>query len=390
MKFSELNIKESLRSALAKDGITETTEVQEKAIPLALSAKDLIVRSKTGSGKTFAFLLPLFSKLANERCPQALVLTPTRELAQQIFKDARMLGYGAQSVVLYGGVSLSPQAERIANGVQVVIGTPGRILDHLSRGSLSLNTVRFVVLDEADKMLDMGFIEDVTQILSQTSRQRQTMLFSATIPPEILKLSERYMKNAEQLILSKDEIVVDKINQKCLGVGKQEKVSALVKILNDSKVTRTIIFCNTKRWAESLSNILFRKGFRSLVIHSDLSQNQRTRMMDLFKEGKSRILIATDVASRGLHIDNVSHVINYDLPRNPKDYVHRIGRTGRAGESGEAINIVTPADEPLLRNIEREINQYLAIEQTAGFTVPAARQSVVAGDEVSKAWDQLD
>ncbi len=390
MKFSELSIKDSLKSALAKEGITEVMEVQEKAIPLALQNKDLIVRSKTGSGKTFAFLLPLLCKLTQERCPQALVLTPTRELAQQIFKDVRMLGYGMQSVVLYGGVSLGPQAERIRNGVQIVVGTPGRILDHLSRGSLKLKTIRFVVLDEADKMLDMGFIDDVNKILSQTPTTRQTMLFSATMPPEILRLSGRYMKNAEQLILSKDEIVVDKINQKCFGVGKQEKLSTLLKVLKEPQVTRAIVFCNTKRWAESLSRILYGRGFRSLVIHSDLSQNKRTKMMELFKEGRSKILIATDVASRGLHIDDVSHVINYDLPRNPKYYVHRIGRTGRAGESGEAINIVTPADEPLLRNIEREIQQFLKIEESAGFNVPVARQTAVAGNEVSRAWDAFD
>lgn len=390
MKFSDISIKESLKSALAKQGITETTEVQEKAIPIALSGKDIIVRSKTGSGKTFAFLLPLLCKLTQERFAQALVLTPTRELAQQIFKDVQMLDSATRSVLLYGGVSLQPQVERIENGAQIIVGTPGRILDHLSRGYLKLKTIRFVVLDEADKMLDMGFVDDVNRILSQTPSTRQTMLFSATMPPEILRISGKYMKNAEQLILSKDEIVVDKITQKCFGVAKDEKLATLMKVLNNSAVTRAIVFCNTKRWAESLSQILFRKGLRSLVIHSDLSQNQRTRMMDLFKQGKSRILIATDVASRGLHIDDVSHVINYDLPRNPKDYVHRIGRTGRAGESGEAINIVTPADEPLLRNIEREIQQYLKIEQSAGFNVPAARQSAVAGDEVSKAWDSLD
>ncbi|MBI4140447.1 DEAD/DEAH box helicase [Candidatus Woesearchaeota archaeon] len=390
MKFSELNVKESLKSALAKEGITETTEVQEKTIPLALSGKDLIVRSKTGSGKTFAFLLPLLCKLSEQRVPQALVLTPTRELAQQIFKDVQMLDSYTRSVLLYGGVSIGPQAERIAQGAQIIIGTPGRILDHLSRRTLSLKTVRFVVLDEADKMLDMGFIEDVDKIVGQTQSARQTMLFSATMPSEIIRLSDKYMRNAEQLMLSKDEIVVDKINQKCFGVAKDEKLATLMKVLNSAAVSRAIVFCNTKRWAESLSKILFRRGIRSLVIHSDLSQNQRTKMMELFKSGKSRILIATDVASRGLHIDHVSHVINYDLPRNPKDYVHRIGRTGRAGESGEAINIVTPADEPLLRNIEREIQQYLTIEQTAGFTVPAARQTAVAGDEVSKAWDQLD
>lgn len=390
MKFIEMNIKESLKTSLQKQGFTSPTEVQEKAVPVALTGKDAIVRSKTGSGKTIAFLLPILCRITNEKRPQALVLTPTRELAQQIFKDMRKLDSVTNSTLLYGGVSLQPQTESLQQGTQVIIGTPGRILDHLARGSLNLSTIRFLVLDEADRMLDMGFIDDVNKIITQMPKERQTMLFSATMPDEIVKLSNKYMNSPEKIMLSEDEIVVNKINQKCYGVSREEKLSTLVKILKDQTVTKTIIFCNTKRWAESLGRILWRKGIKTLVIHSGLSQNQRTRTIDSFKQGVSRILIATDVVSRGLHIEQISHVINYDLPRNPKDYIHRIGRTGRAGKNGEAISLITQLDEPLLRNIEREIQQYLTIQQSEKFTSTPARQAAVAGDNIASAWDKFD
>ena len=319
MKFSEMNIKESLKAALQKQGFSSPTEVQEKSIPIALTGADLIVRSKTGSGKTIAFLLPILSKISEQKVPQAIVLTPTRELAQQIFKDLIKLDNIVRAVLLYGGVSLIPQTEQIKRGVQVIIGTPGRILDHLARNNLSLKTIKYAVLDEADRMLDMGFFEDVNKIISQIPKERQTLLFSATMPQEIIKLSQQYMRNPQQLILSKDEIVVSKINQKCFGVSKNEKLSTLLTLLKDRNITKTIIFCNTKRWAETLSNILYKRGIRTFVIHSGLSQNQRTRTIDAFKQGVSRTLSATDVVSRGLHIEQVSHVINYDLPKNPKD-----------------------------------------------------------------------
>lgn len=387
MKFSEMDINSSIKSALQKQGFETATEVQEKSIPIALSGKDLIVRSKTGSGKTIAFLVPILMRLKPDKVPQALVLTPTRELALQIFKDLRKIDAAVNATVLYGGVSLIPQEEQIRQGAQIVIGTPGRILDHLERRNLSLKNAKFLVLDEADRMLDMGFIESVSKIISQTPKDRQTMLFSATMPDEIIHLSQRYMQLPEKLILSKDEIVVSKISQKCYGVGRNDKLSTLLKILKEQNVARAIIFCNTKRWAETLGRLLYKKGVRSLLIHSGLSQNQRNRTIDDFKKGVSKLLIATDVVSRGLHIEEVSHVINYDLPRNPKDYVHRIGRTGRAGKSGQAITLVTQPEEPLLRNIEREINQNLVVEASKPFAgVEAAKVS----DDIASAWDKFD
>lgn len=387
MNFTELNIKESLKAALQKQGFTTPTEVQEKSIPFALTGKDVIVKSKTGSGKTIAFLLPILCKITSEKQAQALVLTPTRELAQQIFKDLKKLDNTIDATLLYGGVSLLPQTEQLTRGTQVIISTPGRLLDHLTRNSVKLSTIKFLVLDEADRMLDMGFLEDVNKIISQTPKERQTMLFSATMPQEIIKLSENYLKQPEHIMLSQDEIVVSKINQKCYGVNKDEKLNTLLKVLKDKTLTKTIIFCNTKRWAETLSRILWKRGFNTLTIHSGLSQNKRTYTIDAFKKGEAKILIATDVVSRGLHIEQISHVINYDLPRNPKDYIHRIGRTGRAGKSGEAISIVTQIDAPLLQNIEREINQYITIEQTTAFTTQPAKTTT---EDISKAWDKFD
>ncbi len=388
MNFSEMNINVSLKNALQKQGFSTPTDVQEKSIPLSMTGIDLIVRSKTGSGKTIAFLIPILSKINEQKVPQAIVLTPTRELAQQIFKDLKKLDSNVRAVLLYGGVSLVPQTEDIQNGTQIIIGTPGRILDHMARNTLNLKTIRLAVLDEADRMLDMGFFEDVNKIIGQMPKDRQTLLFSATMPEEIIKLSQQYMKNPQQIILSKDEIVVNKIKQKCLGVSRNEKLNTLMDLLKDKSITKTIIFCNTKSWAESLGRILYRRGLRTLVIHSGLSQNQRTRTIDAFKQGVSRILIATDVVSRGLHIEQISHVINYDLPRNPKEYIHRIGRTGRAGESGEAISLVTQIDEPLLRNIEREINQYITIEQSKGFSTPMPQNK--PADDIAGAWDKFD
>lgn len=388
MKFSDMSIKEGLKIALEKQGFQAPTEVQEKSIPLALEGKDLVVQSKTGSGKTIAFVVPILCKIRDERAPQALILTPTRELAQQIFKEIRKLDSVTRSTVLYGGVSLGPQAEMLQNGAQVVVGTPGRVLDHLTRGTLSLKKVSFFVLDEADKMLDMGFIEDVQKIMSQVPSQRQTWLFSATMPDVIMKLSKQYMRAPEQVLLSKDEIMVDKIKQQWLGVNKEDKLQALMDVLQGKTVTKAIIFCNTKRWAETLGRLLFKRGFRNAVIHSGLSQHNRTRIIDGFKQGNSELLIATDVASRGLHIDHVSHVINYDVPRNPKDYVHRIGRTGRAGQSGDAINLVTPIDEPLVRGIEHEIQQYIKVEQSAKFSSTTPKQRV--STDIANAWDRFD
>ncbi len=362
MKFSELNLKPELLASLQKLKYEQPTEVQEKSIPLLLEGKDLVVRSKTGSGKTFAFLLPILQNLSPENVLQALILSPTRELAQQTDKEAHKLVLSTKTVLLYGGVSITPQIERLDRGAQIAVATPGRVLDHMERGTIDFSHIRFVVLDEGDRMLDMGFIDDVEKILRATPRNRQTMMFSATMPDQVVNISQRYMKDPQTLMLQQDEITVKKIRQRVLGIDRKLKLDLLVKILKDKDSKKVMIFANTKDWAERLGDILWKKRFRATSIHSGLSQNKRNQVIQDFNNGRYTILVATDVAARGLHIENVTHVINYDIPRNPKDYVHRIGRTGRAGKEGDAITFVTQIDEHLLRAVESEIKMFLEVQ----------------------------
>jgi ATP-dependent RNA helicase DeaD len=362
MKFSELNLKPEILEALQKLKYDSPTEVQEKAIPLLLQGKDLVVRSKTGSGKTFAFLLPILQNLTPENKLQVLILSPTRELAQQTDKEAHKLMADIKTVLLYGGVSITPQMEKLDRGAQIAVATPGRVLDHLARRSVDFSSIKFVVLDEADRMLDMGFIDDVEKILRATPKDRQTMLFSATMPDQVVNISQRYMREPETLMLQQDEITVKKIRQRVFGIDRKLKLDLLMKILKEKEVRKTMVFCNTKDWTERMGDILWKKRFKATSIHSGLSQNKRNQVIQEFNNGRYNILVATDVAARGLHIEGVTHVINYDIPRNPKDYVHRIGRTGRAGKEGDAITFLTQIDEHLLRAVESEIKMFLEVQ----------------------------
>ncbi len=393
MNFSELNLTPELQQGLDKLGYTQPTEIQAGAIPIVMRGSDLFARAKTGSGKTLAFLLPILHQLDHsERDIQALVLSPTRELALQIEKDLKAVDRKTRSITIYGGVGMGPQVDALDHGVHIVVATPGRILDHLERGTIDLSRVKYLVLDEADRMLDMGFIDDVERIISQTSRDRQTLMFSATMPPEIKTLADRHMKNPETLLLQQDEITVSAIKQEFYGMDRREKFNTLVKMLRDRNVVKGIIFTNTKSWAETMTRMLFRRGFRVYEIHAGLSQNKRQQVIDDFKAGRFNLLVATDVAARGLHIDGVTHVFNYDLPRNAKDYVHRIGRTGRAGADGEAVSFMTNEDSEFLRGIEREIQMSVDVQTLSGGTFmpkavpPSARQMA----DVSGAWDKFD
>lgn len=378
MKFTEMSIKPHLLEGLRRQNIETPTVVQAETIPHLLANEDLIVRSKTGSGKTIAFLLPILQNI-QPRGLQALVLAPTRELALQIEKEIRKLDNRVHSLTIYGGVSINPQIEKLERGVQIAVGTPGRILDHLERQTIDFSQIKWVVLDEGDRMLDMGFIEDVERILSQTPKSRQTMLFSATMPAEITMLAEKHLKrDARKVILEQDEITVKNIRQVCYGMDQREKLNTLLKILRKDDVHKTLIFCNTKSWTESLGRILHKRGFRVESLHSGLSQMRRNRVIQAFKEDRFTILVATDVAARGLHIDDISHVINYDLPKNPKDYIHRIGRTGRAGEAGDAISFCTQKDEPLLKNIEREIQMTIDLQTLTGGKVQRVERPQIA------------
>jgi len=386
MKFEELDIKAEHKASLAAMGITSPTNVQEKSLPLLLEGKDLVVRAKTGSGKTIAFLLPILQKLQNTPTLQAMILVPTRELAQQIWKEIRKLDKNVKALEIYGGVGINPQIDALRAGAQIIIATPGRVLDHIQRRTINFKTLQFAVLDEADRMLDMGFIDDVREILKHTPATKQMMLFSATMPEAVVRLSQEYMVSPEQLILDQDEITVNKIRQICYGVDKREKLNTLVKILKKNQVQKCMVFCNTKSWADTLARILRGKRFRVGTIHSDLSQNRRLQVIEDFKKGLFNVLVATDVAARGLHIDDVTHVVNYDLPRNPKDYVHRIGRTGRAGDDGDAITLITQQDEPLLKNVEREIQMFLDVQAiTAEFdgTIAASKPHQMSAEELA-------
>ncbi|MBI4451709.1 DEAD/DEAH box helicase [Candidatus Woesearchaeota archaeon] len=404
MSFEELGVNKDIARGLAAMKLTTPTIVQQKTIPVAMSGKDVVVRSKTGSGKTFAFVLPILQRLERNGAVQALILAPTRELALQINKEIHKLNPHVKSSTIYGGVSISPQIEELAKWTQVVVGTPGRVRDHLERGTLEVSQIRFCVLDEADRMLDMGFIEDVQWILKQLPVERQTMLFSATMPEEVVRVSNTFMNEPERIILEQDEITVKKIRQTCYGLDQREKLPTLIRTLRSREMQRCIIFCNTKRWADTLASIVERRGFRLETLHSDLSQARRNKVIEGFKASRFQILIATDVAARGLHIDDVSHVINYDLPKNPKDYIHRIGRTGRAGKEGHAISFVTQLDQPLLKNIEREIQMYLTVTSTDGKVLQGGddnampepvRQTLIGGSTAIAAstgsvWDRMD
>lgn len=358
--FGELNLSRQVLQALSEMGFEEPSPIQKAAIPLALEGVDLIGQAQTGTGKTAAFGIPI-CEMANPKFQgvQAIILTPTRELAVQVSEEINKIGRYRQvrPLPIYGGQSIERQIRALRHGrSQVVVGTPGRILDHLNRGTLKLQYVKMVVLDEADEMLDMGFVDDIESILKQVpSEGRQMMLFSATMPPEIRKLAQRYMNEPKSVAVSRDELTVPLIEQVFYETRERVKVDALCRIIDMEEIGQAIIFCRTKRGVDELVGALEARGYFADGLHGDLSQQQRDRVMRRFREGKVELLVATDVAARGLDIDNVTHVINFDIPQDPESYVHRIGRTGRAGRKGQAITLISPREYRQLRLIERLI-----------------------------------
>jgi ATP-dependent RNA helicase DeaD len=354
--FEELGLSEPTLKAITELGYEEPTSIQARTISRMLEGADLIAQAQTGTGKTAAFALPIIEKLeSNVRTPQALILTPTRELAMQVAEAFHSYGKYHRVMVLpvYGGQPIDRQLRALDRGVQVVVGTPGRLLDHIQRGTLKLGQVRVVVLDEADEMLDMGFIEDIEAILSETPSERQTALFSATIPAPIAELARKYMREPERISVASEQMTVPQIRQVYYEVGARDKFEMLGRILDFEMPEAAIVFCRTKSEVDSLGERLIARAFPAETLHGDLSQIQRDRVMGRFRTGQVELLVATDVAARGLDIEHVSHVINYDIPLDPEIYVHRIGRTGRAGRSGCAITLVTPRERRLLRYIER-------------------------------------
>ncbi len=356
MNFEELRVDERIVRATREMKFETATPIQEKVIPLILQGIDVVGQAQTGTGKTAAFAMPLLQLINQDRQLQVLVLVPTRELAVQVAKETRDLGKYCNVNVLevYGGTDIEKQIQALQEGAQIVVATPGRVLDHLKRYSINLSTVRFVVLDEADRMLDMGFIDDVEYILEKTPQDRQTLLFSATMPGQILELTNRFMVSPEVIRVSEDKMTVEGIKQFFVAIEGREKIDTLCTVLKTRAPTLSIIFCRTKMGADRLEMILRDRGFNALSLHGNLSQARRELVLKKFREGQIQVLVATDLAARGLDIDDVSHVINYDLPEEPPQYVHRIGRTGRAGNEGEAISFVTSVAE------SRMIKQFAA------------------------------
>ena len=377
MDFIELKVREEIVKALAEMNIIEPTEIQAKVIPEIKKNSDVIGISKTGSGKTLAFGVPLMDHIKPGHGIQALVVVPVRELAEQVAQEIRKFAkYLRPHVsVIYGGVSLGPQEQNLRR-TDIVVGTPGRLLDHLNRGSLNLSKIKIVVLDEADKMATMGFIEDVEIILKATPKTRQTLLFGATISNDIAMLRDRYMKNP--VVIKTTAHVQDSfLNQYYYDVDMKEKFSLLVHLINKEKPKLAMIFCSTRRNAANVSRNLQRNNVDAHVIHGGMSQSARLRVLEGFHKGKPHILVATAVAARGLDIKNVSHIFNYDVPKNPEEYIHQIGRTARAGESGKAITLLAGHDHDnfsaILRKYPVKINK-LPGEQFARIPFDAGKR----------------
>jgi ATP-dependent RNA helicase RhlE len=368
-KFSDLGLAETLLRALDREGYATPTPIQAQAIPLLLKGRDLLGIAQTGTGKTAAFALPILSRLLNDRrrpapfTTRALVLAPTRELAAQIAAGFRTYGqFMRPSVgVIFGGVSHRPQADMLARGLDVLVATPGRLLDHLASGRFKPAATEILVLDEADHMLDLGFIVPIRRIVAKLPKQRQTLLFSATMPKEIAGLAQDMLHDPAEVSVAPAASTAERVDQHVFLVNDAAKRDMLVELMNGADVSRAIVFTRTKRGADRVAQHLDAAGVGAEAIHGNKSQNQRIRALDGFRGGRTRVLVATDIAARGIDVDGVTHVVNYELPETPEAYVHRIGRTARAGASGRAISLCDNGERTLLRQIEKVTRQTLAI-----------------------------
>lgn len=389
--FGALGVDAQIVQAVHEVGYEEPTPIQRQTIPVLLEGRDLIAQSQTGTGKTAAFAIPIIQKIdPDSNATQALILEPTRELAVQVAETVHKLGKyrHISDLPIYGGQPYDRQLRALKRGVQVVIGTPGRVMDHMRRGTLDLSQVHFVVLDEADRMLDMGFVDDIEYILDEIPASRQIGLFSATLPEPIRKLAQRYMHDPETISTGTGTVTAPNVKQEYVETTRQGKLDALTRIIDMEIPESAIIFVRTKREADELGETLVGRGYLTEVIHGDLSQMQRERAIAGFRDGRAEILVATDVAARGLDIPGVSHVINYDIPEDPEAYVHRIGRTARAGKSGTAITFVTPRERNLLRTIERQVRARLQRKQVPTLADIAARRTQVFRDELRETVEE--
>jgi ATP-dependent RNA helicase DeaD len=375
-------------AALEKAGYIEPTPIQAGLIPHALASVDVLGQARTGTGKTAAFVIPILERLQAARKghgPQALILVPTRELAVQVREEAVKLSHGRKihSVALYGGKPIRGQIEKLARGAEIVIGTPGRVLDHMGRGTLQLQDLQVVVLDEADRMLDIGFRPDIEKILRRCPKSRQTLLLSATVPPPVERLARSYMRDPISLNFSPTDISVETIEQFYCTVDGERKFDLLEHLIKRDNPHQAIVFCRTKRGTDKIERRLTKRFDKVACIHGDLAQNIRDRVMAAFREGKVRILVATDVVGRGIDVTSISHIYNYDIPQFCDDYVHRVGRTGRMGREGVAYTFVTPEEGNELTRIEMRIDRLLKRDEVAGFV--AVRVESSAGRPASTA-----
>ena len=365
--FKDLGISDSVCETLRYKGIKEATPVQEAAIPLVRAGRDVIAQAQTGTGKTLAFLLPILEKIKPQaEVAQALVVTPTRELAIQIAKVAALVGEasGVSSLVIYGGQDIERQKQKLRRHPQLIIGTPGRLLDHLRRGTIDLSKVNKVVLDEADEMMRLGFIEDVEVLLKAAASDRQLTLFSATMPDRIKALAHQYMRSPENIKIKSEHVTLDAIEQVIINTTEEVKIDRLCECINSDNPYLAMVFCHTKQRAHMVTMALAARGYLVDELHGDLSQVQRALVLKRFRKAELQILCATDIAARGLDIEGVTHVFNYDIPHDAESYIHRIGRTGRAGQQGKAVTFVNARQYDLLRRIEFGIKNRIRKEHS--------------------------
>lgn len=386
MNFNELNISKPLLKALTDCGYKTPTPIQEQAIPHLLNGADLLGCAQTGTGKTCAFALPILQRISDKKGIKALILTPTRELAAQIYDNCITYAkYTKQrSVVIFGGVKQRGQENELKRGCDVLIATPGRLNDLVSQGIITLDTIEIFVLDEADRMLDMGFIHDVKKIMRQLPAKRQTMLFSATMPPAIKKLADQLLNNPKYVSVAPVSSTTDLVKQSVMFVSKNDKKKALIYLLRKPELRSVLVFTRTKHLANRVVRDLEGNGIKAMAIHGNKSQNQRTEALSKFKNNEIRVLVATDIAARGLDIDELSHVINYDLPNISETYVHRIGRTGRAGMSGTAISFCDEEERAYLKDIERLIGKKIQVVDDDHYQQMEIKKSVKVKPQSSK------
>ncbi|MCM8531554.1 MAG: DEAD/DEAH box helicase [Lentisphaeraceae bacterium] len=382
MSFEKLGLSSELLTSIKFQGYVNPTPIQEKAIPVVLSGKDILAGAQTGTGKTAAFTLPLLQLLSTSdkpggQKPKALILAPTRELAAQVGESVETYGKGLhiRSTVIFGGVGVGPQVQRLKKGMDIVVGTPGRLLDLAGQKALDLSKIEYLILDEADRMLDMGFIHDIRKIIKLVPRQRQTLFFSATYSKEIKELSDTILHKPVQVEVARQNTAAETVDQCVYKVAKNRKKNLVAKLIKDGDWSQVLVFTKTKHGANRLAQQLEKDGITTAAIHGNKSQSARTKALASFKSLKVQALIATDIAARGLDIDRLPHVINYELPMVAEDYVHRIGRTGRAGCSGEAISLVSDEEGKLLRAIERLMKKEIPVKQVKGYSQSEKEQA---------------